>query len=119
MPTFDHCVRWGSEDLRRSGADPAIGLKLPATFAAAGLPSPALSSYAAVGAGSSHPLYAHIAGLLRTLLPTIEAHGVATEAEVEVETLERRLGEEAVAAGATLVWVSLIGAASHTPDRTT
>jgi SAM-dependent methyltransferase len=110
VPTFAQCVHWGSEALQRSGADPYIGLKLPATFTHAGLLSPTMSVHAAIGAGAGHPLYAHIAGLMRTLLPTIEALGVASAREVDIETLQKRLEDEVVAADATIVWVSLFGA---------
>jgi 2-polyprenyl-3-methyl-5-hydroxy-6-metoxy-1,4-benzoquinol methylase len=111
-PSFDQCVRWGSEALQRSGADPYMGLKLYTAFLAAGLPAPTLSTYAAIGAGRDHPLYAHIARLMRTLLPSIETLGIATASEVDIETLEQRLGDEVVAAGAAAVWVSLVGAAA-------
>jgi SAM-dependent methyltransferase len=114
VSTFNQCVSWGSEALERSGADPYVGLKLFAIFAAAGLPAPILSVQAAVGAGRAHPLYAHIAGLMRTLLPTIESLGVATASDLDIETLEKRLGDQAVTVGATVVWVSLIGAVSRT-----
>lgn len=114
VPSFRRCVGWGSEALQRSGADPYVGLKLFSMFAAAELLPPTLSVHAVVGAGRGHPLYAHIAGLMRTLLPTIESLGVATAREVGIETLEQRLGDEVVAAGATIVWVSLIGAVSRT-----
>ncbi len=114
LPSFGRCVEWGITTLERSGADPYIGLKLFSAYTAAGLPHPALSLHAAVGAGENHPLYAHIAGFMRTLLPTLEALGVATGEDVDVETLERRLNEEAVSTEATLVWVSLIGAFSRT-----
>jgi SAM-dependent methyltransferase len=113
VSTFNQCVNWGSEALLRSGADPYIGLKLFATFIASGLLAPEQSVHAVVGAGPAHPLYAHITRLMRTLLPTIESLAVATASEVEIETLETRLGDEVVNAGATIVWVSLIGAVSH------
>jgi SAM-dependent methyltransferase len=113
VPTFSHCVSWGSEALQRSGADPYLGLKLFATFVAAGLPPPALSLQATIGSGPGHPLYAHIADLICTLLPTIESLAVATASEVNIETLEGRLSGEVVNASATIVWVSLIGAASR------
>jgi SAM-dependent methyltransferase len=114
LPSFSQCVEWGVTALKRSGADPYIGLKLFPIFTAAGLSQPTLSLHAAVGAGPNHPLYAHVAGFMRTLLPTFEALGVATAEDVDIETLERRVNEEAVAMDATLVWVSLIGAFSRT-----
>jgi SAM-dependent methyltransferase len=115
VPTLNRCVSWGIEALQRAGADPYVGLKLHTIFTAAGLPPPELYLQAVAGAGPAHPLYAHIAGLMRTLLPTIDSLGAAGASEVDVETLEQRLGDEVVAAGATIVWVSLIGAASRTP----
>jgi SAM-dependent methyltransferase len=113
VPAFDRCLGWGVEALQRSGADPYVGLKLFAIFTAAGLPPPALSVQASIGAGKDHPVYAAVADLMRTLLPTMEALGVASADAVDVDTLASRISEEAVAAGATLVWMSLIGAASR------
>jgi SAM-dependent methyltransferase len=112
VATLSRCVTWGSEALQRSGADPYVGLKLFAIFTAAGLLPPLLSVHAVAGAGSAHPLYAHIAGLMRTLLPTMESLGVATASEVDIETLEQRLSDEVTTTGATIVWVSLIEAVS-------
>lgn len=43
------------------------------------------------------------------------ALGLATAREVDVETLARRISDEAVAAGATVVWWSLVGAATRMP----
>jgi hypothetical protein len=60
-------------------------------------------------------VYTAIADLMRTLLPTMEALGIATADEVDVDTLASRISDEAVAAGATLIWMSLIGAASRKP----
>jgi hypothetical protein len=108
-------LRWIVEALQRSGADPYVGLKLFAIFTAAGLPPPALDVQASIGAGPDHAVYAAVTGLMRTLLPTMEALGVATADEVDVDTLASRISDEAVAAGATLIWMSLIGAFSRKP----
>ena len=62
-----------------------------------------------------HPVYAAAAEFVRTLLPAIEAHGVATAREVDIETLASRISDEVVGAGATVVWWSLIGAATRKP----
>jgi SAM-dependent methyltransferase len=113
VPTFRRCVRWAGEALQRSGGDPYVGLKLFQIFTAAGLPAPVLSVHTAIGAGLAHPLFAHIAGMIRTLLPTIESLGVATASEVDIESLERRLTNEVITASATMVWVSLIGASAR------
>ncbi len=114
-PTFSQCVQWGSQAIQRSGADPHIGLKLPATFTAAGLPQPTLSLRAAIGAGPDDPVYASIAGLIRTLLPAIEQLGIASAEEVGVDTLAERLSDEVTAANGTIVWIYLVGATVHKP----
>jgi ubiquinone/menaquinone biosynthesis C-methylase UbiE len=115
VPTFSRCLRWGVQALQHSGADPYVGLKLWAIFTAAGVSAPTLSLQANIGAGPDHPVYAAFAELMRTLLPSIVALRVATADEVDVDTLSSRISAEAVAAGATIVWLSVIGAASRKP----
>jgi hypothetical protein len=44
--------------------------------------------------------HALLAGMVRTLLPVIERTGVATAAEVDADTLQRRLGDELATAEA-------------------
>jgi hypothetical protein len=101
--------------MRGSGADPYIGLKLHSVYTTAGLPAPALSLRAGIGAGSDQPIYTSIAGLIRSLLPAIERLGIASAEEVDVNALASRIGAEAVAENATVVWVSMVGAAIRLP----
>src|SRR5262249_48613716 len=115
VPTFNRCIDWGVEALQRSGADPYVGLKLFAIFTAAALPAPALRARASLGGAPHPPVSAEIADLMRTLLPTIGALGVAPADEVDVDPLASRISHEAVTADATLIWMSLIGAASRKP----
>jgi len=115
VPTFIRCLDWGVEALQRSGADPYVGLNLFAIFTAAGLPPPTLSVQASIGAGPNHPVYVAVAGLMRTLLPSIVALGVAAADEISVDTLASRISDEAVITGATVIWMSVIGAASRKP----
>jgi 2-polyprenyl-3-methyl-5-hydroxy-6-metoxy-1,4-benzoquinol methylase len=116
LPTFGRCLEWGVQALQLSGANPFMGMQLAAAFIAAGLPAPALSLRAGIGSGPHHPIYSSIAGLMRTLQPKMESLDVASAAEVDADTLASRISEEAVAANATVVWVSLIGAAARTAD---
>jgi hypothetical protein len=113
LPSFSSFVGWGVEALRGSGADPYIGLKLHSVYTAAGLPAPTLSLQADIGAGPDQPIYTSIAGLMRSLLPAIERLGLATAEEVDVDTLASRISAEAVAENATVVWVSVVGAAAR------
>lgn len=115
LPTFSRCIGWGVEALRGSGADPYIGLKLHSVYTTAGLPAPALSLQAGIGAGPDQPIYTSIAGLMRSLLPAMERLGVATADEVDVGALASQIGAEAVAENGTVVWISVIGATVRLP----
>ncbi|MFI5609441.1 class I SAM-dependent methyltransferase [Amycolatopsis sp. NPDC051903] len=65
----------------------------------------------AAPAGSADSLAPHyIAELARSMLPVITAHGLATEDEVDVGTLTKRITEEMTKAGA-LLWLPDLAAA--------
>jgi SAM-dependent methyltransferase len=117
VPIFSRCVRWIADSLQRSGSDPYLGLKLYATFQAAGLPAPILFVHAGIGAGPDHPLYSVVTDLLRTLLPALEEFGLAGKADVDIENLRGRLSDEVVSGGGTVVGPSLVGAASCMPQE--
>jgi hypothetical protein len=117
LPIFNRCVRWIAESLERSGSDPYLGLKLYATFKTAGLPAPALFVHAGIGAGPEHSLYSVVVDLIRTLLPALVELSLATEADVDIETLTRRLSDEVVANRGTVVGPSLVGASSRMPEE--
>lgn len=114
-PTWNNCVRWATEAFRQSGADTVMGLKLPATYAAAGLPPPGLSLHAGIAAGPDHPLYTIVAETIRTLLPAVERLGLAAVDAVGIDTLAQRISDEMVATQGTAIWFSLIGAAARRP----
>jgi ubiquinone/menaquinone biosynthesis C-methylase UbiE len=111
---FSQCVRWIIQAVEPT-SDPFFGLKLSTIFTAAGLPQPTLLLQAGIGAGPDHPLYALVAETVRTLLPTLESLGIATANEVQIDTLARRISDEAVATSGTVVFKSLIGAAARKP----
>jgi SAM-dependent methyltransferase len=114
LATFSRCVDACVETIERSGADPYMGLKLYTAYAAAGLPAPDLYLHAGLGAGPDHAIYSSVARLVGTLRPRMDALGLDTD-DFDVDTLASRLSREAVAAGATVIWVSLIGAAARKP----
>jgi SAM-dependent methyltransferase len=99
----------------RAGIDHRTGLKLARIYRGAGLPAPQTLQGARVESGPDSALYAWMAQTARTLLPLMERTGVATAAEVGVDTLAARLREEIVAADATVVPPPLIGAWTRTP----
>jgi SAM-dependent methyltransferase len=110
-PTYDRCCRLFVETFRLLGNETRMGIKLHSAFLAAGLPAPSMRLHAIIGgsAGSSGWLQV-IAELVRTLLPEMERLGVATPAEVGMETLADRLRAELAASGGAIVAPSVIGA---------
>jgi len=99
-----------NQTFTRAGADVQTGLKLAQIFIEAGLPRPEMIQAARLGNGPDSPAYKQIAEITRTLLPLMERVGVATAAEVEIDTLADRLCQEVVANKATLVAPPFIGA---------
>ena len=111
-PTYDRCWQWIVDTFERVGTEMRMGLKLYATFIAAGLPAPSMRLSAVIGGGSSDWLNV-IAENVRSLLPEMERLGVATAAEVGVETLADRLRKEVAASGGVIVGRSEIAAWSR------
>jgi SAM-dependent methyltransferase len=103
-PTYDECCQMIVKTFQLLGTESRLGLRLHSTFLAAGLPAPTMRLDSTVGGGtnSSGPaiLVARLAG---TLLPDMERLGVATAADLGLETLADRIVSEAVANGSVLV----------------
>lgn len=113
-PTYDRCCRWIVETLRSSGADPRMGIKLHATFVAAGLPAPSMRLASVIGGGANSSDEVHFkTDLARTLAPEMDRCGVATAREVDAETLAERVLDEIVHSASVVVGRSEIGAWSR------
>jgi len=107
---FETSIERICQTLTRAGADIRTGLKLAQIFQEAGLPRPQMIQGTRVENGPNSDAYNVVAQLTRTLLPLMERTGVATVAEVGIDTLADRLREESVASNATLVFPPFIGA---------
>lgn len=114
VPTYDRCCAWFVEMLRRVGTETQMGLKLYSAYVAAGLPPPSVRLEAVIGGAADNPdrLFV-VADLVTTLLPTMERLGIATAAEVGVDTLAERLLDELAATGGVIVGRSEIAAWSR------
>jgi ubiquinone/menaquinone biosynthesis C-methylase UbiE len=96
-PTYDRCCRWVIETLRSHHTETRMGTKLHSTFVAAGLPAPSMRLEALVGGGPrGSDCVQLVADLVATLLPEMERLGIATAADVGLETLAQRMGDEAI-----------------------
>jgi ubiquinone/menaquinone biosynthesis C-methylase UbiE len=113
-PTHERCVDWITRTFHLTGAQTKTGLELHGIFQRAGLPAPTLRLDAAVGAGPDTPAYEMLPEIVRSLLPAMESLGIATVAEVGIESLGRRIREEVIANHGIVISPSLIGAwATH------
>ena len=96
------------------GTQPDMGLRLPATFARAGLqPNPELDTCVAIAVGEE--AIEHYVDVARSLLPAIVAAGIATEQEVDVATLAERLRADSGPIGRIACWPTVIGAYATKP----
>ena len=91
-----------------SGASLNMGLDLYSHMLAAGLePTPTPIAEIALRMGDDMPGARRWALFARSMLPKIVEYGLATEAEVDVDTLEQRLRDEFLNAGGLipLTWL--------------
>lgn len=114
VPTYDRCCRWIVDTLRLSGADPRMGIKLHATFVAAGLPAPSMRLQSVIGGGANSSDQVHFkTDLARTLVPEMERLGLVTADEVDAQTLADRVLDEITGSDSVVVGRSEIGAWSR------
>jgi ubiquinone/menaquinone biosynthesis C-methylase UbiE len=113
-PAFEQLSEWCHTMHLRVGTQGDMGMRLPATFADAGLlPSPDLEAEVAVAVGEEAII--RTVELTRSLLPGIVATGVATEEEVDIDTLAERLRADTGAVGRVLFWPTVVGAFATKP----
>jgi SAM-dependent methyltransferase len=96
---WEQTYRLTTLPFQRAGGNLHAGMQLPAMFAAAGLHSPHMRYEASIGADRDWPGFAMRADDVRTFLPLIVQFGLATEEEIDINTLADRLREETVGHG--------------------
>lgn len=107
MPLHARVRNWIWETVQREGADVNIGFHLESVLTETGFRVEEVRAQAVVQTPTqSHP----IADIVRLMLPRILGNGVATEAEVEIETLQQRLTAERVEAKTTYIDELIFGA---------
>ena len=102
-PVLNNLIKWGVGTFERSGAHIGMGMELYRAFVDAGLPEPNLNFEAPMGGPAEWPGYEYLANSFRSILPLIEAYGIATAEEVDIDTLPERLRAEVVASKRPLV----------------
>jgi len=113
--TFERVRSWFLGALAASGTETNMGNKLLSTFLGAGLPRPTMIMAVRVESGPNSYTYAHLAGVIRSMLPLLERTGLATAEEVTIDTLADRLRQEAIANECVTFSPHLVGAWSRLP----
>jgi 2-polyprenyl-3-methyl-5-hydroxy-6-metoxy-1,4-benzoquinol methylase len=112
LPLHERVRGWIWSVLERSGADVHLGFKLYSVFTEAGLAGVEVRAEAIVQTPSTrYPTVSQV----RVLLPRMIEYGIATQDEVDVETLEERLLEERKKAGTAYLGHVMFGAWGHRP----
>jgi SAM-dependent methyltransferase len=100
LPLWQRAWGWITGTAAHAGIPAEAGFGLRRHFLAAGLPEPRTRLESYVGGGPDSIAYAWMAESVRSMLPLITRFGIATEEEVDVDTLADRLRAETVAADA-------------------
>ncbi|MGQ0657765.1 MAG: class I SAM-dependent methyltransferase [Chromatiales bacterium] len=114
-PLWQQCSDWIKTTFERAGVDIQMGPKLYATFRRAGLPGPQMNLHARIGGGPDFHGPEYVASVVSSLLPMMEQHGVATAAQVCIDTLAARLREELTRQDGVSILPSLVGAWTRKP----
>jgi 2-polyprenyl-3-methyl-5-hydroxy-6-metoxy-1,4-benzoquinol methylase len=109
-PLFEATIERIRQTFVRAGIGIRTGLLLGRLFEQAGLAAPTMTLSARVEGGPDARIYAQLTGITRAVLPLISSTGVASAESIDIDTLESRLRDEAVALDATIVPPPLIGA---------
>lgn len=93
-------VEWFRAGFKHAGVHPRMGMRLFGLMRAAGLnPSLDIDALMPIQQGPEGTLFSILTSVVRSQIPAIVASGAATEAEIDIDTLERRLIADAPANG--------------------
>jgi SAM-dependent methyltransferase len=112
LPLHDQVQGWIWQTVKREGANLHMGFDLADVLEAAGLRVEQLRAEAVV---QTHATAYRGAAIVRAMLPRILAHGVASVAEIDLETLEQRLTDEREQARSTYLSDMVFGAWARKP----
>jgi len=110
-PLYDRACRWIDHSTRSSGQSWSFLDRAHSAFVGAGLPPPTMRMHTFVAGGAEARDWLMAVGdIIESLLPTMVELGVATAAEVDLETFRDRLLREVTANRSVIVGRSEIGA---------
>ncbi len=103
LPLLARAFGWITDAFAHGGMPGDISARLAGRFDRAGLRDVRIMREGRIEAGPTSGAYEFMARTVRTLFPLIERLGLATAADVDIDTLEARLRDEAVTAGARFI----------------
>jgi methyltransferase family protein len=109
-PLLDQVWASISDSLSKSGADTEMGLKLREAFLGAGTAEPQLHGDRPIGGGLDWGGYDHVTGLMRSVLPFLEASGTVTAEQVGINSLCDRLRHDVMSKNGVVVFQTLVRA---------
>ena len=92
------------------GIRPEVNQRQEPTFLRAGFPAPDMTAAALVVCGPIPTGYGYPVGVLRSLLPLIERTGIASAAEIDIDTLAVRMHEDALTHERVMFLPRVVGA---------
>jgi len=93
-------AEWFRAGFKHAGVHSRMGMRLFGLMRKAGLaPSTEIDMLVPIQQGPDGALFSALASVVRSQIPAIVASGVATEAEIDIETLEKRMIADAPADG--------------------
>ena len=110
VPLVTAAREWMEAAFRSVGADPRIGARAGELLRGAGFAD--VSTFGLVPyLGPRDPTGPILcAGIIRSLAPRILSEGIATEAELGLDTLQERVAEQVAARDATMLTPAVVGA---------
>jgi hypothetical protein len=113
VPLFEQMRELCMGAFEARGVSSAPGWELREQFLAAGLPEPQLLYLGRIDPAPARAVCLSVVGVIRSLLPIIEAKGLATAAELDLDTLADRLASALTEVNAQVMYPPLVAAISH------
>lgn len=117
VPLVSQGIGWVCDAFIAGGANPVIGSRLGPILRGAGLTEVSTFGVQRYLSSDDPTGPALIAGVIRSLAPRIVAGGIATEDELELDTLPRRLADAIAAADAVVLIPDVVGAWGRSTPR--
>ncbi|MBV9545648.1 MAG: class I SAM-dependent methyltransferase [Chloroflexi bacterium] len=115
VPLWERWCAWLLPAYRQAQVEMNMGLRLRQTFVDAGLPAPRVHMDVCLACPGDDVEVRVATNTLRSALPLIERFGIATAADVDVDTFGQRYAAELASAGAVHTTVPMVRAWTRMP----